>query len=268
MAVALGTEGWVRIAPLVQRATVPVDENDICYYFVGCPDRSYRRVQNDTRNSRDWGYRSHGCWGGKNIKRRKKKSETRTVAAESGGLLTTRFEHPCGGRPEARHVEPVGRVGGGDEVDTTVLDRWSDIGAQLFGRRYIEADVVVGPGGGGGCERASSSDHALGRVETDGLREVWCQCPCCVSRAAANVQEGMEMAAGRDMVVEDGLVDFWVVVAPDLGVLLTLTGVIGAECLLLRCWLGRMLRCCHGGCRAKEYNVLGKLTFGEEKVGK
>lgn len=254
MAVALGTEGWVRIAPLVQRATVPVDENDICYYFVGCPDRSYRRVQNDTRNSRDWGYRSHGSWGGKNIKRRKKKSETRTVAAESGGLLTTRFEHPCGGRPEARHVEPVGRIGGGDEVDTTVLDGRSDIGAQLFGRRYVEADIVVVGGlGGGGCEGASSSDHALGRVEADGVREVWCQCACRVSRAAANVQEGIEMATGRGMVVEDGLVDVGVVVAPGLGVLLTLTGVVGAECFLLGCWLWRRrrsrLRCCHGGCR-------------------
>ncbi len=233
-----------------------------------CQVQSYRRWKNTSNrnlSSRDWGGIDRAVLKKETPWRRGNK--TRAGRVRRSGL-TTRFEHPCGGRPEARHVEPVGRVGGGDEVDTTVLDRWSDIGAQLFGRRYIEADVVVGPGGGGGCERASSSDHALGRVETDGLREVWCQCPCCVSRAAANVQEGMEMAAGRDMVVEDGLVDFWVVVAPDLGVLLTLTGVIGAECLLLRCWLGRMLRCCHGGCRAKEYNVLGKLTFGEEKVGK
>ena len=44
------------------------------------------------------------------------------------------LEDAGGPRPEARHVEPVRRRGGGDEVDAGILDRRREVPPEIFGR--------------------------------------------------------------------------------------------------------------------------------------
>src|SRR2546423_5972460 len=69
----------------------------------------------------------------------------------------TGLEHTGGTWPEARHVEPVRGVGGGDEIDAGILDRRREVLSKFFGRGDLEAD-----GFGNGrdvAQGASGSDH-------------------------------------------------------------------------------------------------------------
>ena len=52
----------------------------------------------------------------------------------------TGLEHAGGTWPELRQVEPVRSVGGGDEVDAGILDRWREVFSKFFSRRDLEAD--------------------------------------------------------------------------------------------------------------------------------
>jgi hypothetical protein len=49
-------------------------------------------------------------------------------------------------------------------------------------------------------------DHALGRVEADGVGEVRCERAGSGARTAADIKEGVELAAGGSMVVDNGFI--------------------------------------------------------------
>jgi hypothetical protein len=126
----------------------------------------------------------------------------------------TGLEHAGSTRPEARHVEPVRGVGSGDKVDAGILDRWREVLSKFFSRGDLEAD-----GFGSGrdvAQGASGSDHALGRVEANGVSEVRSKPVGGGAGAAADIEEGVELATGGCVVVDDGLIHARVVVATDL----------------------------------------------------
>ena len=142
------------------------------------------------------------------------------------------LEHAGGTWPEARHVEPVRGIGGGDEVDAGILDGRREVPSEVFGCGDLEAD-----GFGSGrdiAQGASGSDHAFGRIEADGVSEVRGEPASGGAGTAANIEEGVELAPGGGVVAYDGLIQARVVLAADLGVSFALFLVVGAERLLRR----------------------------------
>jgi hypothetical protein len=156
----------------------------------------------------------------------------------------TGLEHAGGTWPEARHVEPVRGVGGGDEIDAGILDRRREVLSKFFSRGDLEAD-----GFGSGrdvAQGASGSDHASGRVEANGVSEVRSEPVGGGAGTAADIEEGVELAAGGCVVVDDGLIHARVLVAADLGVSFALFLVVGAERLFPRERSGSGSRLGHG----------------------
>lgn len=149
------------------------------------------------------------------------------IAAGPQRDAATGLEHAGGTWPEARHVEPVRGVGGGDEIDAGILDRRREVLSKFFSRGDLEAD---GFGSGrDAAQGASGSDHAFGRVEANGVSEVQSEPVGGGAGTAADIEEGVELAAGGCVVVGDGLIHARVVGAADLGVSFALFLVVGAE---------------------------------------
>jgi hypothetical protein len=164
------------------------------------------------------------------------------LAAGPQRHAATGLKHAGGTWPEARHVEPVRGVGGGDEIDAGILDRRRDVLSKFFSRRDLEAD-----GFGNGrdvAQGASSSDHAFGRVE--GVSKVRSEPVGGGAGTAADIEEGVELAAGGCVVVDDGLIHARVVAAADLGVSFALFLVVGSERLFRRERSGSGSRLGHG----------------------
>ena len=66
------------------------------------------------------------------------------------------------------------------------------------------------------------------------MGEVWCERPDSGARTAANIEEGVELAAGGSMVVDDGFIQVRVVVGAILGAIRTLALGVGAKRLFGR----------------------------------
>jgi len=123
-------------------------------------------------------------------------------------------------------------VGSSNEVDAGILDRWREVLSKFFSRGDLKADWFGS--GRDAAQGASGSDHALGRVEANGVSEVRSKPVGGGAGAAADIEEGVELATGGCVVVDDGLIHARVVVAANLGVSFTLFLVVGAERLFRR----------------------------------
>lgn len=164
------------------------------------------------------------------------KTEARTDWV--GGLLTTGFEDAGCSGPETSHIEPVRSIRRGNQVDAVSFDGRREVRSEFFGTRDFVTNVI-------GLrlrlrwmlllrtKRACRTDHALRGVQADGVGEVQCQLTGGVARTAADIEHCVEVTARRGVMVDDGLIDFGVVVAAQLGVSLALRRGVGAECLFL-----------------------------------
>lgn len=150
------------------------------------------------------------------------------LAACPDGHAAAWLEDVGGRLPEQGHVEPVGGVGGGDEVDAVFGCDF----LKLLGRADLEVDRLgcFGEDGVGGEEVFGGCDHAFAGVDADGMRKMGSEGTDGVGAgAAAYVEEGVELAAGVGVVVEDGFVEGRVVVWPVFGVVFAVFLAVGPE---------------------------------------
>ena len=119
-----------------------------------------------------------------------------------------------------------------NEIHAAILDRRGEMPAQILGRRDLEADRFRRTSSRSTCKITSVHDHALGRVEAHGVGELRCECMRGRARTAADIKEGVELAAGGKVVVDDSSVQVGVVAGTELGVVRTLGLGEGAEGLL------------------------------------